>query len=66
MNHYFHYNPPQLVVMFKNFEFVTSDKGGICADHDTKSKVDVTEIKKILLEHTDKVFDLRNGNVVFN
>jgi len=65
LNHYFHNNPPQLTVMFKNFEFVTSDKGGISIDHDIKSKVDINEIKKTLLENNNKVFDLRNGHVVF-
>jgi hypothetical protein len=65
LNHYFHYNPPQFTVRFKNFEFVTSDKGGISIAHDTKSNVDINEIKKTLLENSDKVFDLKNGTIVF-
>ncbi|MFN3852498.1 MAG: hypothetical protein ACK4NY_23915 [Spirosomataceae bacterium] len=64
-NNFFHYNPPDLTIMFKDFEFVTSDKGGISIDHDIKSKVDLEEIKKMLLEHNNKVFDLQNGHVIF-
>jgi hypothetical protein len=29
INNYFHYNPPSKIILFKDFEFVTSDKGDI-------------------------------------
>lgn len=58
INKYFHIYKPA-TVMYKNFAFVISDKGGI---EDTRdSSLDTTLIKSILLEHKDKIINIQSG-----
>jgi len=66
INHYFHYNPPK-VVQSKNFPFLVSHKGGLgpetaCRD----TNIDINGLVNILKSNKGKLFDIRDGEVIFN
>lgn len=52
INNYFHYNPPSKIILFKDFEFVTSDKGDIGnVDHFTNRCMMQTSNKRDQFVH---------------
>jgi hypothetical protein len=58
---YFHYNPPTKTVLCTEFKFVISHKGGL---PDTRNmKLDVSEIKKDLLQYKNEFIDIEYGKV---
>lgn len=61
-NCYFHFNPPSKVILYKDFKFLVSDKGGIGETRNTKLNVD--KIKQDLLVNKDKNIDIRHGKVI--
>jgi hypothetical protein len=63
INHYFHYNPPSLLILFKDFPFGTSCKGGLENTRDTRKKVD--DQKKKLLLRPGSLFEIVKGDIVF-
>ena len=63
LNHYFHYNPPSLLILFKDFPFVTSCKGGLQDTRDTKRKID--DQKRKLLLNPESLFNIVKGEIVF-
>lgn len=62
INAYFHYNPP-MTVPCEKFAFDISHKGGIGETRNTK--LDVSDLKKQMLEHKNNVFNI-NGGVICN
>lgn len=63
INAYFHYNPPTHTVLYTNFEFAVSDKGGLDAGDMRNPNLNVSHIKFQMLENKLKIFDLENGNL---
>jgi hypothetical protein len=63
INHYFHYNPPSKLILYKDFPFCTSCKGGLENTRDSKKKVD--DQKRILLLRPESIFEIIKGEVVF-
>jgi hypothetical protein len=64
INAYFHYNPPTYTVPTEKFEFLISDKGGF-EEIVRISDVDISSIKKELLENKDKLFNLVHKKIVY-
>jgi hypothetical protein len=60
INTYFHFNPPHTVPCEK-FAFAISDKGGI--GETRKIDLDVSQIKKSMLDLKEEIFDIKNGSV---
>jgi len=60
INAYFHFNPP-VTVPCEKFAFDISDKGGLGETRNTK--LNVNDLKKIMLDNKDKVFDVRNNKI---
>ena len=60
INAYFHFNPPTTVPCEK-FVFDISDKGGLGETRNTK--LNVNDLKKIMLDNKDKIFDVRNNKI---
>ena len=59
---YFHYNPPEKVVLCTNFKFLISDKGGI---GETRiPSLNITELKKGLQENNDKLINIQHGKLI--
>jgi hypothetical protein len=63
LNHYYHFNPPSLIIPFSKFEFVTSDKGDVSQPHDITANVE--SMKKELLNNNNKLFDIIKGKIIF-
>jgi hypothetical protein len=61
INAYFHYHPPTTVPCEK-FMFGISDKGGI--GETRRTTLNVEEIKKNLLLHSDKLIDIQHGKLI--
>lgn len=61
-NAYFHYNPPEKIVLCKDFKFLISDKGGI--GETRRTNLDISKIKKELRENKDKLVDIQYGKLV--
>jgi hypothetical protein len=64
INRFFHFNPPSHLVPIEKFRFVISCKGGIEHTRDARKSVDLQ--KKQILEHPAKVFEIKEGSVVFS
>ena len=63
-NCYFHFNPPSKVVLYRDFRFAVSDKGGIGGAAGMRNmNLDVSEIMKDLKENRDKVINIQHGKV---
>jgi len=63
INHYFHYNPPSLLVLYKDFPFKTSCKGGLENTRDSRKKVD--DQKQKMLLKPDSIFEIVKGDILF-
>lgn len=65
-NCYFHYNPPQKMVLCKDFKFLISDKGGIGKEPERMRDVNlnVDQIKRDLLAFRDVPIDIQYGRVI--
>ena len=61
LNQYFHFNKPTLVVLYKNFQFITSDKGGLGIER--KTGFDIEELKLEVYKNPEKLFNLVNGKI---
>jgi glycosyltransferase involved in cell wall biosynthesis len=59
INHYFHYNPPSLMIPTEKFEFIISDKGGIGETRDMN--LNTQDHKSQLLKNKDRIFDIQNN-----
>jgi hypothetical protein len=60
-NCYFHFNPPEKVVLCKDFAFLISDKGGI--GETRKTHLDTSELKKKALELKDVLWNIYGGKL---
>ena len=61
-NCYFHFNPPEKVVLCTQFKFLISDKGGI---GETRiPSLNITELKKGLQENKDKLINIQSGKLI--
>lgn len=61
-NCYFHFNPPEKVVLCTNFKFLISDKGGI---GETRiPSLNITNLKKGLQENKDKLINIQHGKLI--
>ena len=61
INCFFHYNPPQKVVMCRDFAFAISDKGGI--DNMRNSNLDINNLKVVLFENRNNKVNISHGTV---
>lgn len=62
INRYFHYNPPEKIVMLKDFPFVISDKGGI---ENQRAALEASEATlEGLVANRDNVIEIRQGQVI--
>jgi len=59
---YFHYNPPEKLVLCPQFKFIISDKGGI---GETRiPSLNITELKKGLQKNKDKLINIQHGKLI--
>ena len=62
INREFHFNPPEKIVLCKDFKFLISDKGGL---PDTRRMdIDIRQYKKDLLKYKDSLIDIQNGIII--
>lgn len=61
-NCYFHFNPPEKVVLCKDFSFLISDKGGI--GETRRMDLDVKSIREGLKQIKDKLINIVNGKLI--
>jgi len=61
-NCYFHFNPPEKVVLCTNFKFLISDKGGI--GETRRINLDVEKIKEDLRNKKNELININNGKVI--
>lgn len=61
-NCYFHYNPPEKVVLCKDFKFAISDKGGI--ENMRNTQLDVSFLLKDLKEYKENNINIQHGKVI--
>ena len=61
INQHFHFNPPTLTVSTERFMFDISDKGGI--GETRKVNLNISDMKKILLENKDNLINIAGGKV---
>lgn len=62
INAYFHYNKPHVIVT-EMFKFSISDKSGIGETRDVN--LDISQLKKQLLEHRHDVIEIQHGKLYF-
>ena len=62
INKEFHYNPPTKVVMFKDFKFSISDKGGL--GNTRRMDMDTSGLEQLILSLQGGLFDIVNGKIV--
>lgn len=62
INREFHFNPPEKIVLCKDFKFLISDKGGI--GDPRFMNLDVSKIKEELLKHKNDNINIANGIVI--
>lgn len=63
INHYFHYNPPSRLILFKDFPFGTSCKGGLVNTRDSRKNVE-SQKQQILLK-AESLFEIVKGDILF-
>jgi hypothetical protein len=62
LNKEFHFNPPEKVVLCRDFKFLISDKGGI--GDPRHMDLDVEELKRGLKEAKDKLINIQHGKLI--
>ena len=62
INREFHFNPPEKIVLSKNFKFLISHKGGISDPR--YMNADVSHIKAVLLAHKNDNIDIQSNIVI--
>lgn len=66
LNAYFHKNKPIKCILFKDFKFIISDKGGLdnkIEIRDTKIKETIKFLKRSMIKHKEIVYDIQNGQI---
>lgn len=61
LNCYFHYYPPTRAVLFKDFKFAISDKGGIKETRNPNPKKDVQDVLDNIKQNKTGWWDISNG-----
>lgn len=59
INHYFHYKKPSRIILYSQFKFKTSDKGGLKTVHSIGPNIE--QAKQALINNPEKLFKLVNG-----
>lgn len=61
LNAYFHYNKATRVVRTPDFDFIISDKGSI--ENTRNASLDIENLKKDMIIHKNKVYDIKNSTI---
>ena len=62
INQYYHYNPPQRVVLLHEYMFNVSDKGGIGETRNVN--LDISALKQEMLVYKDRLYDFASGKLI--
>jgi hypothetical protein len=66
VNKFFHVNPPDKVVLYDDFKWVVSDKGGIGADSTMGIRnlsIDISKYKRQMARHKDELIEIANSKL---
>jgi hypothetical protein len=63
INQYFHFNRPTLTVKCEDFMFDISDKGGLGETRNVA--LDIQPYKNMLLKNKDRIFNIKNGEILW-